>query len=162
MNLIHHIEQALNKALRDTNPKAKGSCIIEYCENDAVCKGLCNAHYIRSKKGKDLKKPIQKKSEKCIDCGEKRDGKGGWMRCAKHFKLARQKTIKQAVVDAMGGICSACGNKYPLSVYDFHHIDTKIENPSHLIANASLEVIAKELEKCILLCANCHRIEHDK
>lgn len=56
--------------------------------------------------------------------------------------------------------CAKCGcNKFYL--IDFHHIDPKekdytiSDNP-----NASVETILKEIEKCVSLCANCHREFH--
>jgi hypothetical protein len=69
---------------------------------------------------------------------------------------------KSKWVQKLGSRCKDCGNSYPDSVFEFHHIDssTKDRDPSQLFM-LSDENISKELEKCILLCANCHRIRHD-
>ena len=65
--------------------------------------------------------------------------------------------------------CSKCGyNKYG-GVLEWHHINPteKDYNPSNLWKDATLnswKLYKVETEKCILLCANCHRewhIEHD-
>ena len=58
--------------------------------------------------------------------------------------------------------CVDCGATHP-AILDYHHI-----NPSekeYSIANSvkngwSKERILKEIEKCVVLCANCHRIRH--
>jgi hypothetical protein len=49
-----------------------------------------------------------------------------------------------------------------MAVYDFHHIGKKDDDPSWVIANSGIDKIAEELSKCILLCANCHRMEHER
>lgn len=64
------------------------------------------------------------------------------------------------MVAAMGGKCRTCGGVFPLAVYDFHHLGDKDYSPSNLMNNGSIKDIARELSKCVLLCANCHRIEH--
>lgn len=45
---------------------------------------------------------------------------------------------------------------------DFHHIDkdTKVETISYLSKHGSFDSLTKELEKCVVLCANCHRKLH--
>lgn len=58
--------------------------------------------------------------------------------------------------------CSHCGVS-DYRVIDFHHQDGEKKEFSIAVAHAegySLERIKKEIEKCILLCANCHRIVH--
>ena len=59
--------------------------------------------------------------------------------------------------------CLKCGFDHPAAL-DFHHID-----PSEKEFNISFsksayksnkEGLLKEIEKCIVLCSNCHRIEH--
>ena len=56
--------------------------------------------------------------------------------------------------------CSECGNSFPSIVMDFHHINpaTKFKGVSQLATQGSLIRMLKEIEKCILLCANCHRL----
>ena len=46
---------------------------------------------------------------------------------------------------------------------EFHHTNSKIKdsNVSKLLSR-KWEVLQEELDKCILLCSNCHRIEHSK
>lgn len=63
-------------------------------------------------------------------------------------------------VDRFGNKCNDCGESFPLCVYDFHHVDGSKElNPSKAMA-LSFEVAEREMSKCIMLCANCHRIRH--
>lgn len=58
--------------------------------------------------------------------------------------------------------CADCGIKYPPFVMDFDHKDgyAKIGSVSWLAKHntSSFEKIKKEIEKCDLVCANCHRI----
>lgn len=161
-NLVQAIQAGIDNAVQTLHGSKRGSCAIDGCPNNVIAKGVCNAHYIRAQQGKDLSRPVQARTDACLDCGEPLKAKGGWMRCAKHFKLARQRTIKKALITAMGGCCQKCGGIFSIAVYDFHHVGKKDENPSTLIANASIEKIAEEIEKCILLCANCHRVEHER
>jgi len=56
--------------------------------------------------------------------------------------------------------CTDCGNKDP-RVLDFHHVGPK--DFAIGSANAKRFTLARvqaEIKKCILLCANCHRIRH--
>lgn len=56
--------------------------------------------------------------------------------------------------------CVDCGEKYPHYMLDFDHIPgfEKIGNVADVVANYSWEKGMKELEKCQIVCANCHRI----
>jgi len=62
-------------------------------------------------------------------------------------------------IEKKGGCCQHCGGLFPPCVFDFHHIEGKDVNPSKALS-LSLERAEKEMSKCILLCSNCHRIEH--
>jgi len=57
--------------------------------------------------------------------------------------------------------CSKCGENHPATI-DFHHKIGKKENGiSKMVADGySIDRIKKELEKCDVLCANCHRKVH--
>lgn len=71
------------------------------------------------------------------------------------------RTRKRMAVEYKGGVCERCNKTYPDYVYDFHHLsgDTKLDNPSAKI-KGSWDVAKQELDKCIMVCANCHRELH--
>lgn len=81
--------------------------------------------------------------------------------CANQKTVERQQENKREAVKYMGGSCKACGfNKYD-GALEFHHLnpEEKDFNFSHFNRSLSDE-IKKELDKCVLLCANCHRMIH--
>jgi len=59
----------------------------------------------------------------------------------------------------MGGKCQICGYIKCRNSLEIHHIDSE-EKEISFQNIVSWERIYKELEKCILLCANCHREVH--
>lgn len=68
---------------------------------------------------------------------------------------------KQEWIEKFGGKCLDCSNKFPICVYEFHHLNPKDKD----ISPGQLFVMKKskqesELAKCVMLCANCHRIRH--
>ena len=74
----------------------------------------------------------------------------------------RRKKIKQMAIDYKGGCCEKCGyNKYN-EVLEFHHLDPNKKDfgISHKGHCNSWEKVKKELDKCIMVCANCHREIH--
>jgi hypothetical protein len=55
--------------------------------------------------------------------------------------------------------CTKCGESDPVCL-DFHHVDPLEKDfaVSHMYATMySKERILEEIDKCIVLCANCHR-----
>ena len=84
--------------------------------------------------------------------------------CSNEQAIERQKKFKIDCVEYKGGCCSFCGYKKYVGALEFHH-----KNPSEkdfTIANQKKtkfdDRIKKELDKCILVCANCHREIHGK
>lgn len=71
------------------------------------------------------------------------------------------KRKKEAVLK-MGGKCVDCHGVFHPSVYDFHHTDPsqKDFNIGNILRGNNINLIEKELTKCVLLCANCHRLRH--
>ena len=57
--------------------------------------------------------------------------------------------------------CSVCGERRPY-ILDFHHVSGDKEYTISLLSSshANWEKIQKEIDKCVILCANCHREEH--
>ncbi len=70
---------------------------------------------------------------------------------------------KQKAIEYLGGKCFDCGLVDIPEVFDFHHLnlDTKDKKPAAILRH-QWDYIIKELYKCILLCANCHRKRHVK
>ena len=74
----------------------------------------------------------------------------------------RRKKIRLKAVQHLGGKCFRCGYSKYTEVLEFHHRD-----PSQKKFNISLkghcrswERVKEEIEKCDLLCVNCHRELH--
>ena len=59
--------------------------------------------------------------------------------------------------------CAHCGF-FHIAALDFHHEDpsTKENNVHSLVSNGQFAKAYEEIKKCIVLCANCHRIYHHK
>lgn len=56
--------------------------------------------------------------------------------------------------------CLFCQEKTPVCL-DFHHIKNKRLNVSRMKNYAySIKTIKKEIDKCIIICSNCHRKLH--
>lgn len=75
----------------------------------------------------------------------------------------KRKNRKIEAVNYLGGMCKDCGLQDEcVDIYDFHHIDPNKKDFQIGNNNRKFERIKKELDKCILLCANCHRRRHSK
>ena len=59
--------------------------------------------------------------------------------------------------------CDRCGYDEHPKALDYHHTgDDKVESISQMLAiGYSIDDIEEEIEKCIVLCSNCHRVETD-
>ena len=56
--------------------------------------------------------------------------------------------------------CTLCKEKEKC-ILDFHHIQDKDRNISDLKRCSTLDVLKSEIEKCVLVCSNCHRKIHN-
>lgn len=104
-------------------------------------------YYVQVKKGANGKR-WNYRDTRCRDC-----------RTLEH--AARRRSIKKQAIEYLGGHCVKCGyaEDFP-EVYDFHHVDPSTKDYDIFKSVKAFEVIKPELDKCILLCANCHRKEH--
>lgn len=84
---------------------------------------------------------------------------------AKHLARVRKVNLayyEWAATLKVGRRCARCVEDDPVCL-DFHHTDpkTKVAAVSHMVAKQFAKAgILAEIEKCIVLCANCHRKEH--
>lgn len=84
---------------------------------------------------------------------------------AEYFKMAvsrRRKRLKVQAVESKGGKCCICGYSKYIGALEFHHIneDKKEFGLSMNGITRSWEKTKRELDKCILVCSNCHREIH--
>lgn len=71
----------------------------------------------------------------------------------------RRRKIKEMAIAYKGGKCQVCGYKRCHGALDLHHNDpaTKEFAIGDKGYTRSWEKVKKELDKCVLVCANCHR-----
>jgi len=140
-------------------------CTIDECDRPSLAKGMCNAHYSRYTRGytKDKDEPIRKqvKGRTCSKegCNKKHYGNG---LCVTHWRRWNRNNIKSKLIKMLGGKCVHCEGVFPMAAFDFHHIDPKQKDftITNEIANKPFKELENEVKKCILLCANCHRVVH--
>jgi hypothetical protein len=70
---------------------------------------------------------------------------------------------KEKLVLYKGGKCEKCGydNLNYLRVFEFHHIDSSEKDFTISGKTWSFERLRLEVDKCILLCSNCHKEIHE-
>ena len=74
----------------------------------------------------------------------------------------RREKVRRMAVAYKGGRCQVCGYDRCIEALEFHHLDPmqKDFGISHKGYTRSWEKVRQEVDKCILLCANCHREVH--
>ena len=73
----------------------------------------------------------------------------------------RRKKIREMAINYKGGRCVVCGYDKCKQVFEFHHIKGEKEfGISTKGYTRSWKRIRAELDKCVLVCANCHREIH--
>lgn len=75
----------------------------------------------------------------------------------------RRKKLKEMSIEYGGSECQICGYKKCARALNFHHKDASAKDfgLSARGLTRSWEKIKKELDKCILVCANCHMELHE-
>ena len=65
-------------------------------------------------------------------------------------------------VQRLGGKCTKCGYSTNLAALSFHHLrDKSFQLDARAFSNRKIEPILAEIDKCILLCNNCHAEIHN-
>jgi hypothetical protein len=89
----------------------------------------------------------------------------GYYRCTKCRSEAvqrRREKLKKKAVEHKGGECKVCGYNKCVDALEFHHRDpnTKEFGVAAKGYTRSWDKVKEELDKCDMLCANCHRELH--
>ena len=82
--------------------------------------------------------------------------------CFNNDEKKRLRQIKQECLDYKGNECSNCGYNKCAAALDFHHLDPNQKDfeISRVKNKTITNIVKQELDKCIVLCANCHREVH--
>lgn len=130
-----------HKSFKDISPEKIVNKNNQYCE---TCKIKLNDEnsYLKKRKNKEVY------NNNCKECFSK-------------ILFERRSSFKKKIVEYGGNECAKCGYDKDMTALEFHHLDPfkKEFNPSSSLS-ISWELVRKELDKCILLCSNCHREEH--
>lgn len=82
------------------------------------------------------------------------------------WAAGRREEMRSIIRAAKARPCADCGGEWPHYVMHFHHRDpaTKDAVIGHMIrapgAARAIERLREEIEKCDVLCANCHALRH--
>lgn len=133
--------------LHSTHKNFKESGTKEYGDKRFCprCKKDCDTSYFYKRRGKENSSVYCKK-------------------CTTEQTLERTRKFKYKMVEYKGGCCSRCGYKKSISALEFHHLDPSKKDftLSHSRCTKFDDRIKNELDKCIMVCANCHREIHEK
>lgn len=75
---------------------------------------------------------------------------------------ARRKKLKKMAIEYKGGKCIFCGYNKCSDALDFHHLNSQRKEFGLSVKGLtrSWKKIKEELDKCVLVCANCYRELH--
>lgn len=162
-----HCENTIES--RRTKTKKCEGCDNKVYSNVKFCSHEC---FLEARSVRDRTEKI------CNKCGKMKQKEEYWVskvgkwfgwckECAKDDAKMKSKTYKILCVEYKGGKCVGCGyNKY-LAALEFHHLD--LTQKDFAVAangytgdyNKLSDKVTKELDKCVLLCSNCHRETHN-
>lgn len=144
-----HTRNQINQMLDFYNlelPQYEGSMPLDAAiEEERIC-DICGNTFLITKKS-------QRTRRYCFECSPSTSNP--------KFKA---NAMKKKVIELKGGKCERCGYDKCIDALEFHHLDPSQKDMvmANNGASPSFEKYLEEAEKCILLCANCHREEHWK
>lgn len=118
-----------------------------------------------------IKRREYKSSPLCKECGETNvdfffsTNFSMCKKCLPKQALQSRHKAKKQIIDYKGSKCQVCGYNKSIFALDLHHINPQEKDVDMFkflrrTKCFNLERIKEELDKCILLCANCHREIH--
>lgn len=152
-----------------------------YCQKETSNPKFCSRSCATSSSNKTS--PRRKKTKKCRNCGKIIYSEYIYCsnECLKDIQKLRPKLskeelkkanvrnvikwrqrLKERAVEYKGGKCQICGYSKCIKAFDFHHLQP--EHKDFSISRdgncRSWDTIKPELDKCALVCSNCHREIH--
>ena len=80
--------------------------------------------------------------------------------CMYLAQMRRWNRNKIRAIEYLGGICSICMKSKHPALFDFHHLTDDKEVEWTKLRLRSWDKIKIELDKCTLMCCECHRLHH--
>ncbi len=92
------------------------------------------------------------------DFGRRHGGAWRCLKCRSEAVSERRRRVKATLVEEAGGCCVLCGYARTMVALQFHHVDptAKAFHIARRGAARSLATTREEVNRCVLLCANCH------
>lgn len=82
-------------------------------------------------------------------------------KCNSELAVLKAQKRKLKAVEYKGGKCEMCGYDKNISALEFHHLDPNQKDFAISGNKCGWNDLQKELDKCIMVCANCHRELHN-
>ena len=111
------------------------------------CEKALSEFYIRQS-GKDIGKVVPQ----CKKCTSER--------VSKNSSIRRQRRKRHIDAWKLRHGCSNCGYSKHSAALDLHHVDGKEGAVSYFMESTTIKRLFNEIRKCVILCANCHRVHH--
>lgn len=92
---------------------------------------------------------------------QRKDNRWRCLKCQVEATQNRRNNLKKLALEYKGNKCSICGYDKCSAALEFHHCNN--EKDFGIAAKGytrSWAKVKEELDKCILVCANCHRELH--
>lgn len=75
------------------------------------------------------------------------------------YKELYNKELRELSISLKSNPCKDCGKTFHHCAMDFDHVKgKKIENIANLVHSGKKQLFLEEVEKCELVCSNCHRV----
>ena len=105
---------------------------------------------------------IEKEDSDFYTQNDRKSGSSYCKICFSQYCMSRWINRKIEAIKYKGNKCIDCNlENAPYCVYDFHHLDPDTKDYDWTkLRLRSIKSIKLELDKCVLLCANCHRLRH--
>ena len=135
------------------NTYAKCCDNSKYQDNIKKC-DICGKNFIP-------KTPQANKRRFCYECSPSydKDDRASNITAIRH-------AIKRQLVEYKGGKCCKCGYNKSIKALQFHHLNPNEKEftiASNLrLSDFNMQNYYNEVDKCLLLCANCHAEIHDQ
>lgn len=127
--------RTVNRAKRESTPEAKAARAAGAASFVQECSKHGPTRFLREASG----------YYRCTRCRNERVSK-------------RRRRLKEILLVEAGGACTICGYARSKRALEFHHVEPTEKEFAVSAAGAtmSIEELRAEVQKCVLLCSNCH------